>query len=317
MMPGAAFLGGYADVRLDAQGDVLNHRVNFESGSLLLNDVPMLPFGEVDSSDFARLSLPNVFTRETTLSGVRLGLIKVISSDYLIMPTDGVILVDCTGANRTLTLPFATGTGQLIRIRKTDQTENFVTVTPQTGDFIDTFSSIVLDDFSRGMMVSDVQSNFWDMTTSPFIVDSNARNVFTDLTTLAGVRFAPPKMITEDGYVIEDTDFEILMDCSVNDTDLNIFLPLSNGNGRLLHIKKYDRTARLVRIRPQAGDLIDGSNMVSFGNPLADILLCAGAGGYWDNMGPANILIIPDPPPATPTTTNQIVALLQFYGLCA
>src|SRR5262245_55516897 len=76
----------------------------------------------VDTSQFANLGLPNVFHRETTFSGVRLGIIQIRSTNYTVAPTDSVVLIDCTGGDRVVTLPFATGTGQLLRIRKLDTT---------------------------------------------------------------------------------------------------------------------------------------------------------------------------------------------------
>lgn len=268
-------------------------------------------------TDVARLSLPNVFARENTFSGIRLGDIKLVSSDYTVVPTDCVILADAADQDVVITLPSATGSGQLLRIRKIDLgLDHVVTVAPQSGELIDIYPSITLVDYSKGILIEDGLSEFWDLVVSPFGVDSNSPNVFTAINTFAGIRIAPPKFIIDD-YALQATDFEVLVDCSVKDADIALQLPLSVGNGQMYHIKKIDDTNHVVSINRQGSDLIDGSISLNLAAARADAWLIAGAPDYWDNTGPANILIVPDDPPPTPTTNAEVVALLQSYGLCA
>ena len=268
-------------------------------------------------TDVARLSLPNVFARENTFSGIRLGDIKLVSSDYTVVPTDCVILADAADQDVVITLPSATGSGQLLRIRKIDLgLDHVVTVVPQSGELIDIYPSITLVDYSKGILIEDGLSEFWDLVVSPFGVDSNSPNVFTAINTFAGIRIAPPKFIIDD-YALQATDFEVLVDCSAKDDDIALQLPLSVGNGQMNHIKKIDDTNHVVSINRQGSDLIDGSASLNLAAARADAWLIAGAPDYWDNTGPSNILMVPDDPPPTPTTANEIIALLQFYGLCA
>ena len=268
-------------------------------------------------TDVARLSLPNVFARENTFSGIRLGDIKLVSSDYTVVPTDCVILADAADQDVVIRLPSATGSGQLLRIRKIDLgLDHVVTVAPQSGELIDIYPSITLVDYSKGILIEDGLSEFWDLVVSPFGVDSNSPNVFTAINTFAGIRIAPPKFIIDD-YALQATDFEVLVDCSVKDADIAVQLPLSVGNGQMYHIKKIDDTNHVVSINRQGSDLIDGSASLNLAAARADAWLIAGAPDYWDNTGPSNILMVPDDPPPTPTTTNEIITLLQFYGLCA
>jgi hypothetical protein len=294
MMPEAAFLGGYAGIQLDAEGDVLNSRVNFDTGELLIDNVPVVPFGGGDTSDLARLSLPNVFQRETTFSGIRVGDIIPISADYTVLPTDAVVLADCSGGDLTITLQAATGNGQSIRIRKTDHSDNAVLIQPVLGDFIDTYTSISLDDFRRGILINDTLPHFWDMTLSPFIVYSDAKNVFTDVTTLAGLRLGPPKLITSD-YNVQVIDFEILVDTSVHGVDINLFLPPSDGNGQFLHIKKIDTAPHMVNLNAQDGENIEGAAILGLSERGDDCLMIAGLTGYWDTIGPSfsDVMFLP------------------------
>jgi hypothetical protein len=286
-MPGAALLGGYAGVILDAEGDVLNSRVNFDSGELLVDDIPVGPGGSLDLSDVARLSLPNVFQRETTFSGQRLGIIRLVSSDYTVQPTDGVILVDCSSDDVPIFLPPATGNGQLLRIRKIDTTDNVVIIQPVLGDLIDIYSSLTLGAGSgKSTLIIDVLTHLWDLHISPWTAVTNQENTFTQPTSLAGLRLSPPKLITTTGYLIQPTDGEILVDTSVNNIDIALILPLSEGSGHLLHIKKIS-AGHLVSINTQGDDLIDGVEGLNLTGLGSDALLIAGAPNYWDNTGPS------------------------------
>lgn len=109
-------------------------------------------------------------------------------------------------------------------------------------------------------------------------------NVFQQVNTFHGFRLAP-RIITE-AYSILPTDSEILVDCSVNDEDIALLLPLSNGNGQVLHVKKIDDTDHVVSVNRQGADLIDGAISTNLGEKGADTLMSAAAPGYWSNWGP-------------------------------
>jgi hypothetical protein len=274
----------------------------------------------IPTADFARLSLPNVFSRENTFRGIRLGEIKIVNADkspYTIIPTDGVILADCTDGDVNLFLPPATGNGQTIRIRRidTDPSDNDVLIQGQFGDMIDTYNSLTISDYRQKVLITDAMQDFWDLVVSPYLVHSQIENTFTAVNNFSGLRVRS-KTVT-DIYNIQDTDYEILVDCSVLNKDIEVILPLSLGNGQMYHIKKIDTTNHIVSITTQGADEIDGANSVSFSNPGSDSWLIAGAPDYWDNTGPSNVVIIPATIPATPTTLNGVIDLLEFYGLCA
>jgi len=251
--------------------------------------------GGMDLSNYARLDIPDVFNREITTSGFRLGDIKAVSANYSILPTDAVILVDATGGTRTITLPASTGNGQILRIKKVDTTTNAVVVTARSGDSIDGVSTVRLVSVDDATMVIDVLTHLWDLSISPTVALTDQENFFAQATSLSGLRLSPPKLVTTDNYFIQSTDTEILVDSSVHGADLNLILPVSGGSGQLLHIKKVDDSVHLVNINATDPDQIDGASSVSLNGLYADALLIAGGVGYWDNTGPtfSNAMFLP------------------------
>jgi hypothetical protein len=275
---------------------------------------PPPPFPGIDLSDFARLSLPNVFRQVNTFSGIRLGdsqILTVADSPYNLLPTDCMVLVDCTGGDVVVNLPFATGSNQLYRIRKIDTTDCVLTVNAQSGEMINVYPSITISEYKRGVLIEDGMPHFWDLIAPASLTDE-----FFEVTTLNGVRFVPKTII--DDYTIQSTDSFILVDCSVLNKTINVSLPLSVGNGQWLHIKKIDSTVHLVRVIAVTGDFIDDDDIVNLTGKYADVVLSDDAPNYWNNWGPTfdNVVLIPASPPARPTNLNECINLFVFYGMC-
>jgi len=105
------------------------------SGALLA--IPSFrPAVEDDLPFAAMLDKPNVFTRENTIPGLRIGT-RTITADYNIQATDCEILADASAGNITVALPSALATGQIFRVKRIDSSGNMVTVLAQTTDLID------------------------------------------------------------------------------------------------------------------------------------------------------------------------------------
>lgn len=185
-MPGAAFEGGYADLRLDADGDVLNPRANFVLGDLLVDNQIVDPnaMGGVDLSDFARLSLPNVFQQVNTFNGLRL-VPKTVIEDYPLQTTDIEVLVDCSvnDIDISLQLPPSTGSGQTYHIKKPqyDTTDHIVSVNVQGFDLIDGAISVNLGEPGADTLLTDSAPGYWsifgpdfsDMLILPLLLDKS------------------------------------------------------------------------------------------------------------------------------------------------
>jgi hypothetical protein len=253
---------------------------------------PGLGGGGIIPSDVARLSLPNVFQRENTFSGIRLGNIVIVTTDYNALPTDCVILVNAVGGPVSITLQPSTGNGQLYRVKKIDTSSNAVTVEAQAGDVFDGGETeIDISSFRHGVLVIDAALNYWDIVISPNVAYTDAPNVFTEVNFFSGLRVKPRTVTTSVSLFV--TDFEILADATSG--SLSLMLPFSLGNGQMYHIKKIDDTLNVVTITPQTGDLIDGAISVSLTTPRADAWLIAAAPTYWDNTGPSleGVLALP------------------------
>lgn len=260
--------------------------------------------GWTDASlaDAARLSLPNVFDRETTFSGIRFGDIMVVTAaSYTALPTDCFILCDCTVQDVVINLPPATGTGQTYRIRRIDTSSNQARIRPAPGDMIDASSMIALSDVRNRVLITDILLHLWDLQIVPTVAYTDLPNNFAQPTTVNGLNLGSPNTIN-DNYTVLPTDSEILVDCSVLSKDINVFLPPANSTGQILHIKKIDSTPHNLIITAGPLDNIDGSTSIAIGDPLGDALLIAGGNNYWDNTGP----------------TMDNVMFFPFYGaLCA
>jgi hypothetical protein len=281
--------------------------------------------GAFDTSDFARISLPNDFAREQTFSGLRLGNITIKNVNYTALPTDAVILMDCTGGDRIVNLPNSNGNGQLFTIWKTDTSDNIIAVKASTtnADTIDGIVTVVVSESQQSLVVCDAKPHLWKMLVSPLLAYTNAQNVFTDVTVLKGLRVSS-RLVTDD-YSIQPTDFEIVVDATAH--DINLTLPPSAGNGQVLHVKKIDTSFHNITLTPATGELIDGATSLTLGKRWSDAMLIASLSGSWDNTGPTDVLILPTTPPtvallpvdagltAVVAKQNEVINQLINYGL--
>lgn len=238
----------------------------------------------VDLTDVARISLPNVFERENTFSGIRLGKIRIITDDYFVQPTDGVILADCSAGSLTITLPISAGTGHAIWLLKTDESPNEAFVQPRSGDLINDLSSITLAEPVIGIMVCDVVGHLWSMMISPFTANRLVENVFNQATTLNGLRFDNPRSVTAGVWPLESTDTVVLADAS--DGDVTVLLPLAEDGG-FYYIRMEENSTHPVIVQCTGDDEIDGATNTTFITPGSDGFFIAAGPGRWCNPGGA------------------------------
>ena len=232
----------------------------------------------IPPADVARLSFPNVFNQQVTFSGIQLGDITLVTSNYRALPTDTVILANCTAGPLTITLPPSVGNGQLLRIRVIDTSGNPATVQPASGDTIGVFSSLTIADPRLGILISDALPHQWDLMISPFLAHQNFPNVFTQVNNFSGIQIGNTQTVSG-FYTPVATDFEILADASAG--DVNILLPLS-GTNQMYHIKQIGSVGHGTIIQTQGGELIDGAVSLTFFSPGSDTFLLASNTGYWD-----------------------------------
>src|SRR5262249_35652887 len=132
--------------------------------------------------DFARQSQANFFLKDnsfaglTTMTGARFEAVSV-TSDYSIGNLDFSVTADATtdpdGLN--LFLPPAIGSGQLLRVSKSDSSAQLVVVKPFGSDKIAGASSVTFIDQFGGAVLQDIAPGVWDdigsiivpMVTSP------------------------------------------------------------------------------------------------------------------------------------------------------
>ena len=114
-------------------------------------------------TDLARLSVQNVFTDVNTFTGVRLST-KTVTADYPVTVEDFEILVDATAGPVTISLPQASGTGQIFRFKKIDSTDNIVTIAALTPDLIDGSISVNFATQYADAELVDAAAGYWDNT---------------------------------------------------------------------------------------------------------------------------------------------------------
>jgi hypothetical protein len=116
----------------------------------------------IDTSDFARLSLPNIFTALNRFSGLALEP-RLITTDGVILRTeDSEILVDATLADLDLFLPPSIGLGQWYHIKKIDTTSHIISIIANGTDLIDGAGSVNLEQQWADCTVMDAQTGYWD-----------------------------------------------------------------------------------------------------------------------------------------------------------
>lgn len=255
--------------------------------------INVLPVGGVlVPLDVARLSLPNVFLDVNTFPGIRLKP-KTITSDYTLLATDSEILVNAALNDVTISLHPAIATGQIYRIKRIDDPLSSLTqvrINADGTDTIDGDSSVPLESQYVTCTLVDSAVGFWDkgiflsgsLPSNIAILDQN--NVFTALNTFTGLRVATKTVISSDMF--DALDFEILADCSVNDTEITYTLPPATGSGQIFRLKKIDDTDHVVTMQANGTDTIDGSMSVNLVDQWAEVEVLDASTGYWDNTRP-------------------------------
>jgi hypothetical protein len=245
-----------------------------------------LPFAAI-------LAKPNVFTDVNTFPGLRVGR-KTVTSDYSITQQDFEILVDASGGPVTITQLAATGLGQMNRVKRIDTTSNLVAVVARPGDFINDGTTTVLVS-QKGVTFIDAAVNYWDSSeTTAFTLPANvvftdANNVFTGVNQFNGVSFTP--QVVTANYIIQPNDFGLLADTTAGPIELA--LPPSAGQGRLLWIQKSSSDLNIATISADGTDLIDGSASLALFGQYADCLLYDKILGGWGNIGASSGLELP------------------------
>lgn len=139
--------------------------INATTGSIFVIPQSTSAHGHAHSSAVAGdggnfLAAPHV-------GGLYFGYIEVESADYTVTPVDGVILVNASGAARTITLPLTTNSttqfGQQVTVIKTDSSGNAVTVQRQgVTDTINGVTSMTLaSQYSSVTLFADVAAHVW------------------------------------------------------------------------------------------------------------------------------------------------------------
>lgn len=265
------------------------HQVLVGPNSGSTDDVPA--FRDLEPIDIpfaADLNSPNNFQDVQKVPGLRVGVL-IVTSDYTATSTDFAIEADASAGQITVTFPQALGTGQVLRVKKTDLTDNLVIVSAYTGDLIDDSPNVVLTSPKLDCTVIDVALETWDRFISVGQIDPtdiarlSRSNQFLGITTFAGIRVATRTV--SDSYTLTSLDFELSVDASAGPVDIQ--LPPATDSGQYFRVKKIDITDNLVRVLPDGSDLIDDSISVNLITQFADCALIDAGVAYWDNTGPA------------------------------
>ncbi len=113
----------------------------------------------------------------------------------------------------------------------------------------------------------------------PPIIQGEA-NVFTNVNTFAGVRFATN--VVGSDYDLTTLDFALGMDAT--DDNRIIQLPPAMGYGQVYYLYKVDTTENVVDVLPDGTDLINGSISISLQDQYSDCILMDVAFGNWANI---------------------------------
>lgn len=167
-------------------------------------------------------------------------------SPYTLLDTDQnkVLSVDASGGNVVINLlsGATAGDGYKVSIKKTDSTENTVTINGN----IDGGSSSVLVRENNVITVA-ADGTDWNSLTS---------NASTLLIPSVSVDFA------DSPYTVDASDQNkiLLVDTSGGNVDIDLQASAAAGNGFELIVKKIDATANTVSVNGDAAETIDGSN---------------------------------------------------------
>lgn len=104
-------------------------------------------------------------------------------------------------------------------------------------------------------------------------------NVFRRENTFPAVRIVPRLVIND--YNITHLDGEIVVDCSVNDQDITLVLPISGGNGQDVQITRIDETTHTVSIVTQGDDVMVNGMLIIALDPFQVAILRAALPDFW------------------------------------
>lgn len=167
-------------------------------------------------------------------------------SPYTLLDTDQnkVLSVDASGGNVVINLlsGAAAGDGYKVSIKKTDSSENTVTI---NGNIDGGSSSVLVRENNVITVASD--GTDWNSLTS---------NASTLLIPSVSINFAASP------YVVDASDQNkiLLVDATGGDVDIDLQTSLSAGNGFELIVKKIDASANVVNVNANGAETIDGPN---------------------------------------------------------
>lgn len=118
---------------------------------------------------FVRLGIGTDKQRLGTASGLPAWLdpdltvpLKAVATSYTVLATDGVIFVNATTGNATLSLPAAsTVAGQRYYFKRTDGSTNTVTIDPNGAETIDGYDTATLDDQYASLTIAAAGGNWY------------------------------------------------------------------------------------------------------------------------------------------------------------
>ena len=116
--------------------------------------------------------------------------------------------------------------------------------------------------------------------------------VFTGINTFPVIRITPILVIND--YAITQRDGQIVVDCSINDTDITLELPLSNGTGQDIRIDRKDTTAHNVNVITQGSDVIASGLTVMPISPGQGVLFAADLVDFWAATPLLPATVLPD-----------------------
>lgn len=141
--------------------------VNFIGSALTATRNITVPNGDVDLTPLVTPTGTGnaVLATAPTISNPKLNgiqtAVRVVTGTDTATTADVVLACDATSAAFAETLPLATGTGQLLRIKKTDASINAVTVTAAGSDTIDGAATKALSVQNQSVDVVDYASGKW------------------------------------------------------------------------------------------------------------------------------------------------------------
>jgi hypothetical protein len=214
------------------------------------------------------------------------------------------VLVDASGGNRTITLPSASGIdGRMYTIKKVDNTSNPVTIQPQSGQYIDGASSIVLANKNDSVILQSYNGNWYTVRPfRPFVIQSFAPKPpgINDYVVPYATNGTAATTFTFTANRIYWIPFIVWSTVSITGMAVNVTTAASTGQNNLIYVGIYSSTTTYAPNTLITSASFDCS---STGLKTATVSLTLQPGVYW-------IAIACD---ITPTI--RAVALASAYSL--